>query len=206
MPLKDVTEEFCGNPEAFMNNNIVLVSFIDPLTPAGLQYFTCWQGGAAISNKPNGKVCILKVASEKTRPALPVYWCPYVQYKAISTMLGNEALFAFTATMDGCSVGLGSSNAGNQAFVHVNAAQIATEWESEGADVARARQEASQHAQLMHSHDCTTIVNPSDYRPQNLRSSTTFAVHGLGQAWTIKTLTYARSNATNYEHHGVTSY
>lgn len=203
--MADVTDAFCANPERFMENNSVLIpeATVPSDTKAGIQYFQCFSGAATISNKPNGKVCYLKLATENDKPALPAYWCPYEQNGLKSVMLADDALFAFTPTMNGCSLGLGSANGASQMMHHVNAAAIGKEWESVSESEGRARQAMSQFNQLRHSKNCDFILGPNDYRQgDNTINSTTFAVQALSRPWIIKTLTY-RKTGNSYFHNGV---
>ncbi len=204
---KDVTELFCADPEGFMEENIVLQTIADA-TPAGLIGVRVFAGGAKIMNKPGAMVCYTRLADEGETPSLPAYWCPYKQNDMKYAMLGDEALFAFTPTMNGCSVGLGSPTGGGaQMMCHSNAGAIGAEWESDGLDVARSRQSASQHAQLRNKlGNSGLILSPEDYRPKGEAQSTTFAVHALGKPWMLKTLTYWKPGKVTYLHGGVATY
>lgn len=204
---KDVTKQFCADPEGFLNDNVVLQKIADA-TPAGLIGVRMYAGEAKVDKKPNAMVCYTVLADKGQAPSLPAYWCPYQQNAMISSMLGDDALFAFTPTMNGCSVGLGSSTgSGAQMMCHSNAGAIGREWESEGLDVARSRQSSSQHAQLRYKlGNSALILSPEDYRPNALMQSTTFAVHLLGKPWALKTLTYRNIGNSTFVHGGVTTY
>ncbi len=204
---KDVTEQFCADPEGFMDGNVVLQKIAND-TPAGVIGVRMYAGNAKIDNKPSGMVCYTVLANRGQTPSLPAYWCPYEQNALKSAMLGDDALFAFTPTMNGCSVGLGSSTgSGAQMMSHSNAGAIGAEWESEGLGVARARQSQSQHNQLRFKlGNSALILGPEDYRPNAVMESTTFAVHALGRPWTLNTLTYRRTGRATYQHGGVTEY
>ena len=201
---EDVTDAFCADPEGFMRRNVVMQT-IPSDTPAGVIGIRMFAGAAKVEGDGDAKVCFTRLASKGQVPSLPAYWCPYEQDKMKSVMLGDDALFAFTPTMDGCSVGLGSATStGAQMMSHVNAARIGREWESEGIATARARQASSQNAQLRYKlGNDANILSPEDYRPKGKMSSTTFAVHPLGKPWTLYTLTYRKNVQGNYVHGGV---
>lgn len=204
---KDVTDIFCADPQGFMNDNVVLQMIAND-TPAGVIGIRVFAGDAKIDNKPAGLVCYTVLADKGQSPSLPAYWCPYEQNAMKSVMLGDDALFAFTPTMNGCSVGLGSSTSdGSQLMCHVNAGAIGAEWESTGIDNARARQSQSQHAQLRNKlGNKSLVLSPEDYRPNAVMQSTTFAVHALGKPWRLQTLTYHKTGKATYKHGGVMKY
>ncbi len=213
MAMVDVSELFCMDPEGFMRENIVMqrIGLSDP----GLIAVVVYQDTRKkVGNKIGARVCVMAKAKPDQKPALPSYWCPYKDNDIKSAMLGDEALFAFTPTMDGCSVGLGSeTDTGAQMLCHVNAKKVGAEWSQKGADIVtgRARQSASQRAQLVAAlgHDAT-FINPGDYRQdghgEHTMSSTTYGIHALGKPWTIYTQTYRQLSELTFIHGGVTSF
>ena len=117
----DITPEFCANPEGFMADNVVMQWIqhdADEIIKVGVK---CIEG-ATIDNKPKGRVCFFYI--KDSTPRLPVYWCPYAQNSVKSAMLGNDALFALTVAVTGCSVGLGSGGKGIQMMCHANSAEV----------------------------------------------------------------------------------
>lgn len=201
---QDITEAFCADPEGFMRRHVVLQTIPND-TPAGVIGVRMLAGAAKVHQNPDAKVCFTRLATQGQTPSLPAYWCPYEQNAMKSVMLGDDALFAFTPTMDGCSVGLGSATrTGSQMMSHVNAGAIGRDWEDYGLQTARARQSSSQHAQLRHKLGTSAqILSPEDYRPNGQMASTTFAVHALGRPWSLYTLTYRKTGEGTYVHGGV---
>ncbi|OUS26971.1 hypothetical protein A9Q99_17330 [Gammaproteobacteria bacterium 45_16_T64] len=202
----DVTEKFCENPEKFMEQNVVLQWIQDPeasLVNVGVKAHV----GAKVENKPGAMVC--HIYNKSSAPSLPSYWCPYQQNGFKSTMLGNEALFAFTSPVNGCSVGLGSGKGGVQMMAHVNTAQVALDWRDtdtfsiphDGPD----RQTTGQDAKLKKAlGKDSTLVSRRSYGMDKIL--TVFAVHGLGLAWQLKAQAYKEVGKNRYHHYGVTDY
>ena len=204
----DMTDVFCRSPEAFFAENIVVQRVADD-TAGVIDVRVVADDSLKIGNMTNGKVCMMVKARPGTVPSLSAYWCPYLKNTLKSAMLGDDALYAFTPTMDGCSIGLGTPSGGSQMLAHVNAAALGVEWEkTDGLTVGRARQSQSQLAQLQQALGTqASIIGPADYRPDGTgtqsMSSTTFGVHALGRPWRLYTLTYRKIGATTYFHGGV---
>jgi len=156
----DITEEFCRAPEEFMRANVVMQWIQhdkDEVISVGVKHID----DAVVDNIPNGKVCYFYC--KEGAPALPAYWCPYQQNKLKSAMLGNDALFAFTAAVTGCSVGIGSGGGGVQMMCHVNSAQIGNDWKGTGQEAVRQAQ--SQDAQLRYKlGNDADLSSPVGYR------------------------------------------
>ncbi len=201
----DISEEFCGDPEGFMANNVVM-QWIQhekaEVIKVGVKYIE----NAVVQNKPDGKACFFYLKPEP--PCLAVYWCPYAQNTLKSAMLGNEALFALTAAVTGCSVGLGSGKNGNQMMCHVNSAQVGVDWKSVSEQEARARQAQSQDAQLRYKlGQDLNLASPTMYRSNELDTMVTFyAVHGLNLSWQLCGLSYRKTGGNQYFHGGVLRY
>lgn len=129
------------------------------------------------------------------------YWCPYAPSSVRSVVVGNQADLMFTATMDGCSLGVGSRTpAGERLVTHANAMSVGdaiyNELNRRGASqtakmlITRSHQQYAQQQQVYlrhlspHAHDASgdvpDIVDPTRYRrvsngPEEC-SSTTFGV------------------------------
>jgi hypothetical protein len=125
------------------------------------------------------------------------YWCPYAQNKTFSVTLGNGAKFMFTATMDGCSFGVGSPGGpGTVRVGHANTAALGAALEEAGLDVARQQQALGQRnalwAELGSSN--LSIIGPGQYRNDHdgaaVLTSTTFGWHDLGKPWVFFTQRY----------------
>ncbi len=203
MAYVDVTEQFCAAPEDFLSKNIVM-QWIQRNDAGVFGVGVKMIENAIVDNMPHGKVCFFYEKAEA--PSLPAYWCPYQQNNFKSAMLGNDALFAFTPAVTGCSVGIGSGQNGTQMMCHVNSAQIGTDWKGTGQEAARQAQ--SQDAQLRYKlgHDLN-MLSPTEYRAQdNTTILSVFAVHGLSQAWQLKALNYRKTGQNRYFHAGVQNY
>jgi hypothetical protein len=201
----DVTAEFCRDPEGFMRDNIVMQWIQhdrDEVISVGVKQID----DAVIDNKARGKVCYFYL--KPSAPALSVYWCPYQQNKLKSAMLGNDALFALTVAVTGCSVGLGSGSNGAQMMCHANSAEIGTDWKPYGDAVSAARQAESQDAQLRYKlGQGATIASPVQYKATDTDTMVTFfGVHGLGMPWHLYGLSYRKVGGNRYFHGGVNSY
>ena len=201
----DITPEFCANPEGFMADNVVMQWIqhdADEIIKVGVK---CIEG-ATIDNKPKGRVCFFYI--KDSTPRLPVYWCPYAQNSVKSAMLGNDALFALTVAVTGCSVGLGSGGKGIQMMCHANSAEVGNDWKSVSTEAAAARQAQSQDAQLRYKlGQDLALASPEAYRAADRQTMVTFyAVHGLGLPWTLFGLNYKKIGASIYNHGGVTRY
>jgi hypothetical protein len=125
------------------------------------------------------------------------YWVPYAQNQTFSCMLGNGARFMFTATMDGCSFGIGSSPAAGVVRVaHANRGKVGKDSESVMGEVnAREMQALVQRDELRAClGNNARVIAPNDYRQDfdlaPVLSSTTFGLHQLGQAWEFWTQRY----------------
>ncbi|MBV1882809.1 MAG: hypothetical protein KUG82_14325 [Pseudomonadales bacterium] len=199
----DITEQFCAGPEKFMEENVVM-QWIQRDSADVFGVGVKMIENAVVSNKPNGKVCFFY--EKTTTPSLPAYWCPYSQNQFKSSMLGNDALFAFTPGVTGCSVGIGSGSGGSQMMCHVNSAQVGLDWKGTGQSADRQAQ--SQDAQLKYKlGNDLSIASPLDYRSaDNAVILTVFAVHGLSLPWQLKSLSYKKLGPTRYFHAGVRNY
>lgn len=202
----DVTETFCADPEKFMRENVVLQWVSDNgagLINLGVKAHT----DKRVKNLPNGKVC--HFYKKDAPPSLPSYWCPYQQNGFRSTMLGNDALYAFTSPVNGCSVGLGSGDHGVQMMAHSNAASVATDWrDAKGFSIPSdgpTRQTTGQDAQIKKAlGQDSSLISRTTYGMDKIL--TVFAVHGLGLPWKLKALAYRKSSNHVYIHEGVTDY
>ena len=207
-----ITPAFSANPEGFMEKNIVIQKVPDA-TPAGqLDVVIIVAKGYGVINRKGGLVCMMAKKPSSVEESMNIYWCPYTQNQLKSVMLGNDALYAFTPTMDGCSAALGSHGGnGVQMMSHANSGGIGGKLEkSLGIDVARQYQQAAQHIDLeKHLGTVTQIINPSDYRADghgdHTMSSTTFAYHAMGKAWSLHTQTYRKVGTKTFFHGGVDS-
>jgi hypothetical protein len=128
--------EFLQSPIGFMEKNIVIIGFDgiehDPLN-ARVEEMTFvtkppQQGQAKQLGRnlglyfavPNAMVAAMPGVTPDGR-TFSAYFCPYRQNDTLGTTVSNRADFMFTATMDGCSLGIGSpTQDGSRLIYHAN--------------------------------------------------------------------------------------
>ncbi len=213
-------DDFCDNTLAFLTRNIVYVIIpketmgvidvvVEPREPA-----------TTIANIPvggfgapvEGGVYKLRKKSAADARGLRVYFCGYEQNSTKSLMLGNDANWMFTATMDGCTFGAGSQAGADGAVrvAHANNAKVAAPGVlvgSGGGVGGRAAQGRIQ-AMLATSHvgPGGLLIEPDTYQgaDQGMKA-TTFGHHAAGGVWSFKALSY-RIAGTTWTHGGVIAY
>jgi len=204
-------KQFHDDPRQFMQDNIVTC----PDNPANLpgnkivKVTIEAHGAAVITNKPDGAVYVLTFADEPD--SLDVYWCPYYNNDVGSAMLGTDADYVFTVSMNACSFGVGSYAApGVVRVAHANSANSANSYGigSQGDIVPAMTQQAKvQRAFLYGAKATSSIIAFDDYMicdgSFNLRMrSTTFGELSADRAvWKFYTLQYV--NGMTMEHKGV---
>jgi len=202
------TADFLRNPKAFMDSNIVIPH------DAGLGS-TQADGRIkemVIKKYPNrvglklgeevGVYCLRqKLQNDPPEASLFAYWTPYQENQTLSCMLGNGARFMFTATMDGCSFGIGSSpTPGVCRVAHSNEKTLGGKMVNAGLN--KQGQTIAQEISLGKVLDPTTmtVINPSHYMKDidgaSVLKSTTWGVHELGGAWTFYTQKYWKNDTT----------
>ena len=138
---------------------------------------------------------------DKSEGCFDAYWCPYVPSSIRSVVVGKDARLMFTATMDGCSLGVGSRTQNGERLVSHSNEMGAVDFiydtlEARGKGhaalmVARSHQQYLQQQRLAtrQSGDAgMTIVDPTKYRRdaegKEVLKSTTFGVKNPdGQDW-----------------------
>lgn len=211
-------DDFCDNTLAFMRQNIVYV--ILPVTTTGVVEVVVEPRvpAATVSNIPVGVVGgivaggVYKMRRRAATDArgLTVYFCPYDQNKSKPLMIGNDALWMFTVTMDGCTFGVGSQGvgaAGNVRVVHSNNASQADPKITVAGVSGRAAQGRIQ-AMFARSHvgPDAMLIEPATYMGNDFgKKSTTFGAHANGAAWSFKALTY-RQAGNVFTHGGIVDY
>ncbi|HEX7389063.1 MAG TPA: hypothetical protein VF286_03065 [Acidiphilium sp.] len=128
--------QFLQSPLGFLENNIIVVGFDgiehDPLN-ARIETMTfvtkpAQQGEARQMGRtlglyfavPQGMVGALPGVIPDGR-TFNAYFCPYRQNDTLGTTVSNRADFMFTATMDGCSLGVGNAAPdGSRLIYHSN--------------------------------------------------------------------------------------
>ena len=216
----DPVASFTAHPRTFMRTNIIVVGGITAEQVTG-QIFTTPQeiymlgqspklrlglvelNGEQIDNKPGGKVYGLYVCSSPSQKGFEAFFCPYKQDKAFFVQLSSSARFMFTATMDGCTFGVGSQSGGGSANVgHVNFGKVALDW---GPEQGPGRQIGAQLNVVDDRLGANSLkIQPPDYRgPQGDTCSTTVGRLGSDGMWHFYTLRYRKSGARRHYHVGL---
>ena len=110
----------------------------------------------------------------------------------------------FTATMDGCSFGVGSQTTGVCRVAHANEARFgANKEQTFGLSGARQFQRDEQQQRLTSELGANaSIINPLHYMPdidnELVLKSTTFGLHTLGRNWSFYTQRYWKNGNTYF--------
>lgn len=95
------------------------------------------------------------------------YFCSFNPDGVVSTRIGPECNYFFTAPLDGCSVGFGAANeAGNRTIAHANYVSAGNALVDKKLTLAEERQVQWDHQQnLIESHidDLDSVAHPPDY-------------------------------------------
>jgi hypothetical protein len=209
------TQAFQANPYRFMEKNLVVTG--DNPKPNEVQVNGSYrlvtvsveiQEGAKVIKKgaeTDGKVFHL----EFNAPTDPVtaYWCPYAENSdGDPVMLGNDANYMFTVTMNACSLGIGSQVGGVVRVAHANRGDAG------GTGTPEEQLRAMDQAQLegLRRNDVASyVLSPLQYvldakgKVDRKRKSTTFGMHRTGAAWAFFTLKYMYLGGGRYEHLGI---
>ncbi len=202
---------FQQNPRAFMADNIVTApDNPDYLPPNKIVKITIQKLDAVlISNKPDGAVYSIVFAD--TPHSLDVYWCPYYQDDTGSAMLGTDANYVFTVSMNACSFGVGSyAEPGKVRVAHANSTTSSASYGIKSvADIepAMIQQKKIQRAFLANKGAAQNIIAYDDYMMdggmfnQRFRSTTFGELSADRRAWAFYTLQYL--NGGVMQHKGV---
>lgn len=203
--------DFSKNALTFCNDNMLVMGFAGfndtHVTPAdGVEnfQFKLMPPDRAKGSQLGRKMPVYQIipASKPGPGTIRAYWCPYAQNNTLGVMVGGAADFMFTATMDGCTLGVGSTNADGSCMVyHANNASFgsATDKTSQGEAQATT-------LNLMFGASPHTQYGPLDYRVeagQYHLSSTTFGVRARDTGkWHFYSQIYDKnptaSGLTNY--------
>jgi hypothetical protein len=214
MPPPFGSRDFLVDPAAFMDANIVVPVHgnigIDQGAARIHQLCLSLYTGATQGKKHGVDVPVFTlrrwVATDPADQGFYAYWCPYDQNQTFICMLGNGARFMFTATMDGCSFGVGSQNGGSCRVAHANKGGHGGALESAGLSVedAREQQRLTQRNMLWSAlgDSSIRIIQPGDYMADidgaKVLKSTTFGVHNLGRPWKFYTQRYWKIGTTMF--------
>lgn len=159
-------ELFVSDPVAFMRDNIVRCQFFDggfrisESRPAVLTIKEM-RGSPKIVNRPGGNVYYLSDQVDgcsRAEKAL-VYFVGYKDNDTVSGTLNKNSRMAFTANMDGCTLGVGSQGGDGACYVtHANN-------KAAGKAGGAANQAAAQHEQLAEVYGGGDFwsIRPSSY-------------------------------------------
>jgi hypothetical protein len=192
-------EALIRNPLLFMRNNLVVIGYGDISGKTKL-FLDDAQGDVWNASRTLELPGYFLKGGDDGPGCFDAFWCQYEENKTFSVVVGPDADVMFTATMTGCSLGVGSrTESGHRLVSHANCARVGVSVNSELQDsepeirLVKAR-EAQQNAQLeslQETHEGDSglqIVDPSKYRrdpnwqPIDLKpnlqelSSTTFGV------------------------------
>jgi hypothetical protein len=216
-------DDFCDNTLTFLRQNIVYV-IVAKETSGVIDVVVEPRANTTINGMPagvaNGCVSggVYKLRTKKpTDPrGLTAYFCPYENNQTKALMLKNAAQWMFTATMDGCTFGVGSQTPGAMGSVrvaHANTSSIASpdrnvQIATPGGVVSGGDAKNRMQALLATSHvgPGGLLIEPPSYMADNLENkATTFGYHQLGGPWTFKALKYRMGGAI-WTHAGIVDY
>ncbi|WP_426169332.1 hypothetical protein [Sandarakinorhabdus sp. DWP1-3-1] len=211
-------DDFCNNTLQFMQQNVVYVILphdttgivevvVEPRVPAAtISNIAVGVVGGVVA----GGVYKMRRRAATDTNGLNVYFCPYSNNSTKPLMLGNGALWMFTATMDGCTFGVGSQGPGSNGNVRVCHANNASQARPDivfGGDTGRAAQGRMQ-AMFARSHvgPDGMLIEPASYMGDDFgQKATTFGTHAHGAAWGFRALTY-RQAGNVFTHGGIVDY
>jgi hypothetical protein len=213
------TQAFLANPYRFMEKNIVITGDnpkVNEVQVNGsyrvVSVSVKLQDGSKVLKKGNeteGKVFNLRFNA----PTDPVtaYWCPYQENSdGDAVMLGNDANYMFTVTMNACSLGIGSQTDGVVRVAHANYGNAG----GTGTPLDQLRNmDQAQLAGLQRNDVAVSVISPLSYvlnsegQVDRKRKSTTFGMHRTNHAWAFFTLKYMYMGGGygngRYEHLGI---
>ena len=145
-----------------------------------------------------------KMNPDRVGAIFEAYWCPYAKDDTLTCMLGNGSRYMFTATMDGCSFGVGSqSGDGTCRVAHANESTFAANKEATfGLDGARQFARAEQKNRLVNKLGGDIgVIDPLNYMADHDGAmelkSTTFGYRN-GQGWEFYTQKYWKNGTTYF--------
>ncbi len=118
-------DRFLADPVDFMQNNVVSTpEGGDVNKSGGKKFFTLdrLSGTATSADRPGARIpTYMARPGSGAEGVMEIYWCPYQDDTIQSTTVGNAANILFTAPMNGCSFGVGSTSAdGSRRVAHIN--------------------------------------------------------------------------------------
>jgi hypothetical protein len=184
--------DFLANPWDFLKKHLVVMG-MEGYGAAGVKWFKLepyprTSAYAVGTFGTQSDVFILKGhIAGATAGYFQAYWCPYEREKTKFAVIGTAAQFAFTATITGCSIGLGHETAtGDKLVVHSNRGSTP----DTGLTVAQTQEAAirAKGGQTIHK-----VFGPSGYRLDSSGTSrytgTVVGFRGAGH-WEFRTQRY----------------
>ena len=162
--------DFSRDPLGFLASNLVLmpVTFNGDLQD-GIKKFNLLHQPTVIAKRLGTMIPVYFLFPSATDTGIRAYWLPYRGDKVFGTTVGKFAKFMFTATMDGCSLGVGHDVGDGTRFVsHANAGGLGAKLEPQlGMDKAREEQRRMQQSLITRKHggsgNVEQTVTPLNY-------------------------------------------
>ncbi|HJZ56224.1 MAG TPA: hypothetical protein VKE74_14755, partial [Gemmataceae bacterium] len=223
--------EFRLDLVAWLTTNILIVDDVVDMNAVQdtrpVRMFTLTKvNGMTITNRPTGAVYTLSYRTVTEHlgvggdDLIAAYWCPYENGDCRGVMLGPSAPYMFTATMNGCSFGVGSATAGGQRMVyHVNKEVHGIDvTDQQAVDAGFVTMAKSQKKKLRKRHvPQTNIIDPRTYGGGTVavnkpvfgnvyvivNTLTTVGLR-LNNTWRFYTHLYRKTGNTTYTHNGFT--
>jgi hypothetical protein len=215
--------EFAANPYRFMETNLVITPDNPPaaelLAPAPVVSISVvkFTGTVELDAPKRGDVAggVYSLVFGDHEHAIRAYWCPYEENsKGRSIMLGNDANYMFTVTMNLCTfgIGLGVGTNADGGFVRVAHANQGSAAAGNTVEELIATQSQAQTRGLEGLGVADRLISPADYvndaqgQFARRRKATTFGMHRIGKAWAFFMLKYELKSAgavPTYRHYGV---
>jgi hypothetical protein len=194
---------FLQDPLGFMSKNVVVVGWDGPAndTLNGAVYDMTFVTKAPATacakqlGKSLGLYFLVPAPMVKQLPAatpdgrtFKAYFCPYQQNNILGTTISKGADYMFTATMDGCSLGIGAAATdGSRLIYHDN----------RGGQAEDQRTELG----LVMGASLQSVIEPKDYRfemGQGVLKSTTFGLRlATNNKWSFHTQIYFEDATKN---------
>lgn len=188
-------DEFCSDPKEFMEKHVVRAGGV----PSDVAESDVVRLGVTLANNftvknsfwQSAKVFNLVVRETQS---IRAYVCPYADNQLKAIMLGNNAEWMFTATMNGCTFGIGSQGprtGGSVRVIHVNDQAAATGAATKIQSLSQRMSARNYFFQKDYDLSKITLIEPSDYQGRsNQNESTTFGMHKHGKPWKFYTHRY----------------
>jgi hypothetical protein len=185
--------DFINNPWKFLKDHIILMG-MEGYGAAGPKWFKLEkydrQKAYAVSTVFNIKSDVFLLKGHfggTTAGHFQGYWCPYEREETKFAVIGSAHDFCFTATITGCSIGLGhETGGGDKLIIHSNHGSTPTD----GMTVAQTQEH---DIRSIGGATLKTVFGPSGYRTnskgQGRYTGTVVGWRGSGH-WEFRTQRY----------------